>query len=177
MHGAEWSISGLGLPSAKENHHDTWNTSKISVCLSVIKERSRSRAARSGRGPLIGCVLGCVLGICKKQGMLIISGFVTNGILTAFKFGSSFQDLQNGVTFYIVIAKFNTSKFIMIKSIVPICFIKMSHLRRFMQWIKWHSWDTFLDYHCYTSVPYFSRKFLGDNITLSSQVLRFWIQA
>ncbi len=25
-HAAEWSIYGLGLPSAKENHHDTWNT-------------------------------------------------------------------------------------------------------------------------------------------------------
>ncbi len=26
--GAEWSIYGLGLPSAKENHHDTWNTAQ-----------------------------------------------------------------------------------------------------------------------------------------------------
>ncbi len=25
-HAAEWLIYGLGLPSAKENHHDTWNT-------------------------------------------------------------------------------------------------------------------------------------------------------
>ncbi len=25
-HAADWSIYGLGLPSAKENHHDTWHT-------------------------------------------------------------------------------------------------------------------------------------------------------
>ena len=25
-HAAEWSIYGIGLPSAKENRHDTWNT-------------------------------------------------------------------------------------------------------------------------------------------------------
>ncbi len=52
MHGLEWSIHGLSLPSAKENHHDTWNRAQ-DLCLSVIRKRSQSRAARSGRGLLI----------------------------------------------------------------------------------------------------------------------------
>ena len=39
MHGAEWSIYGLGLPSAKENHHDTWNTAQ-DLCLLVSNQET-----------------------------------------------------------------------------------------------------------------------------------------
>ena len=37
MHAAEWLIYGLGLPSAKENHHDTWNTVQ-DLCLFVSNQ-------------------------------------------------------------------------------------------------------------------------------------------
>ena len=39
MHGAEWSKYGLGLPSAKENHHDTWNTAQ-DFCLFVSNQET-----------------------------------------------------------------------------------------------------------------------------------------
>ncbi len=48
--GAEGSIYGLGLPSAKENHHDTWNTAQ-ELCLFVSNQETftiKSCAQRSG---------------------------------------------------------------------------------------------------------------------------------
>ncbi len=48
--GAEWSIYGLGLLSAKENCHDTWNTAK-DLCLFVSNQETlaiKSCAQRSG---------------------------------------------------------------------------------------------------------------------------------
>ncbi len=48
--GAEWSIYGLSLPSAKENHHDTWNTAQ-DLCLFVSNQETfviKSCAHRSG---------------------------------------------------------------------------------------------------------------------------------
>ena len=35
--GVEWSIYGLGVPSAKENLHDTWNTAQ-DLCLFVSNQ-------------------------------------------------------------------------------------------------------------------------------------------
>ena len=50
---AKWSIYGLGLPSAKENHRDTWNTVQ-DLCVFISNQDSlRSRTAHSGRGLLI----------------------------------------------------------------------------------------------------------------------------
>ncbi len=38
-HGTEWLIYGLGLSSAEENHHDTWNTAQ-DLCLVVNNQET-----------------------------------------------------------------------------------------------------------------------------------------
>ncbi len=55
---AEWSIYGLGLLSAKENHMTHGIQSKITVCLSVFKKRFviKSCAQRSGAFNLLWAV-------------------------------------------------------------------------------------------------------------------------
>ncbi len=58
----EWSIYGLGLPSAKENHHDMWNTAQ-DLCLFVSNQEMfaiKSCAQRSGAFNCNGNVGQCL---------------------------------------------------------------------------------------------------------------------
>ena len=58
MRAAEWLIYGLSLPSAKENHHNTWNTIQ-DLCVFVSNQEMftiNSCAQRLGAFKLLNAI-------------------------------------------------------------------------------------------------------------------------